>query len=107
MSDNPFRSVEINQNLYNLYTILLQYFKRLLAEKHPKIHLIQAALDGLITIRSDTSLEDNEELLKERFDEIHSLAYKNINELYEYDKQMEEFKKAQSVLENIECSKFN
>jgi len=100
MSDNPFSNVEINQNLYNLYTILLQYFKRLLEQKHPKIHLIQSALDALITLRSDKSLEDKEDLLQERFNEIHSMAYKNINELYEYDKQMEEYKKAQTILED-------
>ena len=90
MSDNPFRSVEINQNLYNLYTILLQYFKKLFEMKHPKIHLIQSPLDLLITLRSDKTIEDKEDILQERFNEIHSIAYKNINELYEYDKQIEE-----------------
>lgn len=86
MSNNPFGKVEINQNLYNLYTILLQYFKKLLELKHPKIHLIISALDALIALRSDTSIEDKEDILQERFNEIHTMAYNNINELYEYDK---------------------
>ena len=94
MPDNPFRSVEINQNIYNLYTILLQYFKKLFESNHPKTYLIQNALDLLITLRSDKSLEDKEDILTERFNEIHSIAYKNINALYEYDKQVEEERKA-------------
>ena len=100
MSDNPFGKVEINQNLYNLYTILLQYFKKLLEMKHPKIHLIQTALDALITLRSDASLEDKEDILQERFNEIHTMAYNNINELYEYDKQIEEMKKLEMQVED-------
>lgn len=94
MSDSPFRSVEINQNIYNLYIILLQYFKKLFERNHPKIHLIQSALDLLIELRSDKSLEDKEDILTKRFNEIHSIAYNNINELYEYDKQIEEERKA-------------
>ena len=101
MPNNAFAPVEINQNMYNLYTILLQYLKRLLDKNHPKIDLIKTVLDALIILRIDKSIEDNNEELTKRFNEIHTEAYKNINEIYEYDKQLEECKKVEQEISEI------
>ena len=101
MPNNPFGPVEINQNMYNLYTILLQYLKRLLDQNHPKIELIKTVLDALIILRIDKSIEDDNEELTKRFNEIHTEAYKNINEIYEYDKQLEECKKVEQEISEI------
>lgn len=97
---NPFSPVEINQNMKNLYTILMQYLEKLHHNNHPKIHLITEVLDLLIKLRKekdenvDTEKEDDEELFKKEFDEIHAIAFKNITEIYDYDKEEEEKNKA-------------
>jgi len=97
---NPFAPVEVKQNMKNLYTILMQYLEKLHQTNHPKINLITDVLDLLIALQKekdenvDTEKEDDDELFKKEFDEIHSIAFKNITEIYDYDKFIEEKEKA-------------
>jgi hypothetical protein len=87
MNKNPLQDIEINLNLYNLYTILLQYLEKLTKLKHPKINLVTEIMDELIILRQK---EIDEYQLKEEFSIIHSKAYNNLNELYDYDKSVED-----------------
>jgi hypothetical protein len=104
---NPLQDIEINLNLYNLYTILLQYLDKLIKNKHPKLNLITEVLDQLITLR-EKKIDDKE--LKEQFNIIHSKAYSNLTEIYDYDKSVEELNgelildKEQKELEDIAVS---
>ena len=84
---NPLQDVEINLNLYNLYTILLQYLEKLNKLKHPKITLVTEVMDELIILRQK---EVDEEQLKNEFSAIHSKAYSNLNAIYDYDKSVAE-----------------
>lgn len=84
---NPLQDIEINLNLYNLYTILLQYFEKLNKLKHPKLNLVTEIMDELIILRQK---EIDETLLKSEFNAIHSKAFTNLNEIYDYDKTVEE-----------------
>jgi len=101
---NPLADVEINQNLFNLYTILLRYLQKLLIVNHPKIYLLTEVMDQLIILREKKDLDDNE--LKAQFSIIHSKAYANLTEIYDYDKEEEEKKKCieQLQLEEIAVS---
>lgn len=100
---NPFAPVEVKQNMKNLYTILMQYLEKLYHTKHPKIHLITEVLDLLIKLQKereenvDTEAEDDDTLFKKEFDEIHAIAFKNITEIYDYDKMVEEEEKNKIV----------
>jgi len=84
---NPLQDVEINLNLYNLYTILLQYLEKLNKLKHPKITLVTEVMDELIILRQK---EIDEEQLRTEFSAIHSKAYNNLNLIYDYDKSVAE-----------------
>jgi hypothetical protein len=84
---NPLQDVEINLNLYNLYTILLQYLEKLNKLKHPKITLVTEVMDELIILRQK---EVDEEQLRSEFSAIHSKAYNNLNAIYDYDKSVAE-----------------
>ena len=86
--NNPLADVEINLNLYNLYTIILQYLERLLKLKHCKLHLLTEILDELIILREKKDIEEEE--LKKEFSIIHSKAYNYLNEIYDYDKEERE-----------------
>ena len=78
----------------------MQYLEKLHQTNHPKINLITDVLDLLIALQKekdenvDTEKEDDDELFKKEFDEIHSIAFKNITEIYDYDKEQDELKKA-------------
>ena len=105
---NPLQDIEINLNLYNLYTILLQYLDKLIKNKHPKLNLITEVMDDLIALREK---EVDEKELKEQFSIIHSKAYANLTEVYDYDKRIEELNgqliindKEQKQLEEIAVS---
>jgi len=104
---NPLADIEINLNLYNLYTILLQYFEKLNKLKHPKLNLVTEIMDELILLRQK---EIDEKLLKEEFNAIHSKAFSNLTEIYDYDKAVEELNgqliidKEQKQLEDIAVS---
>ena len=87
MNKNPLQDIEINLNLYNLYTILLQYLEKLNKLKHPKITLVTEVMDELIKLR-EKQIDD--EQLKTEFSIIHSKAYNNLNEIYDYDKSVEQ-----------------
>jgi hypothetical protein len=65
---NPLQDIEINLNLYNLYTILLQYFEKLNKLKHPKINLVTEIMDELIILRQK---EIDETLLKTEFNKLN------------------------------------
>lgn len=104
---NPLQDIEINLNLYNLYTILLQYLDKLIKNKHPKLNLITEVMDELIILR-EKKLDDKQ--LKIEFNIIHSKAYTNLTEIYDYDKSIEELngnliiEKEQKELEEISVS---
>lgn len=85
--NNPLQDIEINLNLYNLYTILLQYLDKLIKNKHPKLNLITEVMDELIALR-EKKIDDKQ--LKIEFNIIHSKAYNNLTEIYDYDKSIEE-----------------
>jgi hypothetical protein len=93
---NLFAPVEVKQNMKNLYTILMQYLEKLYHNNHPKIHLITEVLDLLLKLKKereenvDTEAEDDEEIFKKEFDKIHNRAFKNITEIYDYDKEQDE-----------------
>lgn len=82
--------VPINENLYRLYTICLQYYHSLYKSNHPKIDLITEVMDKLIELQEDKDMSDREK--KERFSDVHSLAYVNIQTIYDYDKEEKEKK---------------
>ena len=86
LNKNSVLDVTTNESLGNLYIILLQYYTTLIKSNHPKIHLITELLDLLIKIKKGNYPEVE---LKEIFDEAHSKAYKNIQLIYEYDKENE------------------
>jgi hypothetical protein len=104
---NPFAPVEINQNMFNLYTICLQYLQQLVNKNHPKLHLITEVLDKLIELRRsrdenvDTEAEEDDENFRKNFDKIHDIAFKNINLIYDHDKEQEDMKKLDTAIK--EC----
>jgi glutamine synthetase type III len=81
--------VEINENMYRLYTICLKYLSMLEEKAHPKINSIKNILDLLIKLKEDEN-KLNEQQKEKVFNEIHSKAYKNIEDIFEYDKEQEE-----------------
>ena len=95
---NPLQDIEINLNLYNLYTILLQYLEKLIKNKHPKLNLITEVMDELIALR-EKKIDDKQ--LKIEFNAIHSKAYTNLSQIYDYDKSIEELN-GQLILEQKE-----
>ena len=95
---NPLQDIEINLNLYNLYTILLQYLEKLIKNKHPKLNLITEVMDELIALR-EKKIDDKQ--LKIEFNAIHSKAYTNLSQIYDYDKSIEELN-GQLILEQQE-----
>ena len=84
---NPLADIDINENIYNLYTILLQYLDKLLKSNHPKISLITEVLDELINLRMEDATKEE---LKIKFNVIHSKAFSNLSTIYDYDKTEEE-----------------
>jgi hypothetical protein len=86
LNKNNILDVTIDESLGNLYIILLQYYTTLVKSNHPKIHLITELLDLLIKIKKYNLPELQ---LREVFDEAHSKAFKNIQLIYEYDKENE------------------
>jgi hypothetical protein len=85
-------------SMSNLYDICLKFFQKLFNENHPKIELIMIILDKLIELKQKETLSE-EEKIKE-FDLIHSLAYNNINEVYDYDLENKNKNKNENENEN-------
>jgi hypothetical protein len=75
---------DLNNSCDNLYHICLQYYSTLTKLKHPKIKLITNILDALIEFKKTKN--DN---IKD-YDIIHDMAYKNIQLIYDYDKEQKE-----------------
>jgi hypothetical protein len=75
----------LDRSMDSLYHICLQYYTTLKLKNHPKINLITAVMDLLIELRKDKSLDEKQ--AKQAFDDIHSVAYKNIEHIYDYDKE--------------------
>ena len=90
--------IDIDQNLYNLYKICLNYYTQLDETKHPKINLITEVLDLLIELRQNKELVEVKIKLEEEFNKIHSKAYNNINLIYDYDKEVEDNKKIEEII---------
>jgi hypothetical protein len=85
--DKPEFNLECSIN--NLYHISLQYYTLLKQKDHPMKKNITDIMDLLIAFRKsekERTLEENTRL----YDEIHSLAYKNIEEIYKYDEKIDQ-----------------
>lgn len=83
------------QNLNGLYNICLQYLETLYKNKHPKMMLITSIMDDLIALKTK-ALEDKNfktEEIQNKFYEIHSKAYGNIQAIYDYDAEQEKLNK--------------
>ena len=78
---------DITDNINNLYHICLQYFTLLKLKKHTHINLITEIMDLLIELKKDKDLSPIS--MKNKYDEIHSMAYKNIESIYNFDKEQD------------------
>ena len=75
----------LEQGITSLYYISLEYYTLLKKKTHPKLELITDVMDKLIELKKNKELSP--ESMKEIYDKIHSLAYKNIQTIYDYDKE--------------------
>jgi hypothetical protein len=75
----------LEQGITSLYYISLEYYTLLKKKDHPKLELITIIMDKLIELKKEKDLSP--ESMKERYDLIHSLAYTNIQVIYDYDKE--------------------
>lgn len=75
----------LEQGISSLYHISLEYYTLLKKQDHPKLELITIIMDKLIELKKEKDLSP--ESMKERYDLIHSLAYTNIQVIYDYDKE--------------------
>ena len=76
---------DLNDGITSLYRISLEYYTLLKKKDHPKIELITIIMDKLIELKKDKDISP--ETMKEKYDIIHSLAYSNIQTIYDYDKE--------------------
>jgi len=77
----------LDSALTNLYHISLQYYTLLRAKDHPMKKLITDIMDKLIELKKS---DDSPITKKAKYDEIHAEAYKNIETIYDYDKEQDE-----------------
>lgn len=85
--------IDINENMYRLYTICLKYLSMLEEKDHPKLNSIKKILDLLIKLKEDDDDDKLTEKQKEDvFNEIHSKAYTTIEDIFNYDKEQEAIK---------------
>jgi hypothetical protein len=80
------KEFDLNNSCHNLYQICLQYYLTLTKLKHSQIHLITVVLDALISLKKNMDNQTYEENTK-TYDQIHGLAYKNIQLIYDWDKE--------------------
>ena len=73
---------DLNDGITSLYRISLEYYTLLKKKDHPKIELITIIMDKLIELKKDKDISP--ETMKEKYDIIHSLAYSNIQTIYDY-----------------------
>ena len=78
----------LDDNLSNLYHICIQYYTMLKTKDHPMKKLITDIMDELIVLKKNKDMDNNDKLKK--YNEIHSMAYKNIESIYNYDKEQDE-----------------
>ena len=90
--------IKTRENLFNLeccvnnlYNTCLSYYKLLSEKESPFIKNITCIMDLLINYKKTEKERTYEENVKV-YDEIHNLAYKNIQEIFEYDKKQDEEK---------------
>jgi len=85
--DNPEFNLE--SSVINLYHIALQYYTLLKIKNHPMKQNMTDVMDLLINYRKtekERTIEEN----TRQYDEIHSFAYKKIEEIYNYDQKIDE-----------------
>lgn len=80
------REFDLINSCHNLYQICLQYYSTLKRLEHPKINLITEVLDLLISYKKNMDNQTYDENIKS-YDQIHGVAYKNIQLVYDYDKE--------------------
>ena len=73
----------------NLYKTCLTYYGLLKDKKHPLIKNITDVMDLLIDYKKTEKDRTYEENVK-AYDRIHEIAYKNIEEIFDYDKKTDE-----------------
>jgi hypothetical protein len=88
MAENTKVQFDLDNNINNLYHISLQYYTMLKLKSHPMIHLITKTMDNLIALKKDT--EKSAEDKKLIFDDVHAMAYSDIQSIYDYDKELDE-----------------
>jgi hypothetical protein len=93
---NDPKEFDLNNSCHNLYTICLQYYSTLTKLKHSQINLITVVLDSLIALKKNMDNQTYEENLK-TYDQIHGLAYSNIQLIYDYDKD----NKVEEIVESV------
>ena len=91
---------DLDRAMDSLYHVCLQYFTTLKIQKHPMINLIIVVMDLLIELKKDNTLDDKTR--KQAFDDIHSVAYKNIESIYDYDKEQTEKNKVEIIPDAID-----
>jgi hypothetical protein len=85
--DNPEFNLE--SSVINLYHIILQYYTLLKIKNHPMKQNMTDVMDLLINYRKtekERTIEEN----TRQYDEIHSIAYKKIEEIFNYDQKIDE-----------------
>jgi hypothetical protein len=101
---NSPKQFDLINSCHNLYQICLQYYSTLKRLEHPKINLITEVLDLLIYLKKNMDNQTYDQNVK-TYDEIHGIAYKNIQLVYDYDKEnkMEEITeiKDDSMIESL------
>jgi hypothetical protein len=90
---------DLDNNLNNLYHICIQYYTILKVKDHPMKKLITDIMDELIELKKNKDMDNNDKLNK--YNEIHSIAYKNIQTIYDYDKEQDEKNGISSEVGNL------
>ena len=80
------REFDLSNSCDNLYHICLQYYSSLKKLNHPKISLITDVMDCLIELKKSMKEGIKDDHMK-TYDSIHGMAYKNIQDVYDYDKE--------------------
>lgn len=82
---------DVDYQINHLYGVVLEYYTVLKEKNHEKIKLITDVLDELIKIKKMEEKTDEE--YKKLFIDVNSMAFNNINAVYDHDKKMEELEK--------------
>ena len=88
MTEHSEKYQMIDAQISNLYFVCLEFYATLRSKNHPMINLISEVLDELIRIKKIENKDDEQYRLL--FIDVNSKAYKNINDVYDYDKKIKD-----------------